>query len=130
MLAVSMFDENRSIFWKDHCVLLREAASVLLKEGSCDVECEVTRIMAMTDNEVLAECRADGEDPEAVAAEMRDIAANANLDRGRADLPRLEIQVRKIIATAISEEPYADASGKSKLDHAVEDVLSLIEKGR
>jgi hypothetical protein len=39
---------------------------------------EVSRILAMTDDEILAECRAGGEDPEAVAAEMRDIVAKAS----------------------------------------------------
>jgi len=40
-----------------------------------EADAEVARIMAMSDEELLAEARANGEDPEAIAAAMRDMVA-------------------------------------------------------
>lgn len=41
----------------------------------CDAQVE--RVMAMSDEEVLAECRAEGRDPEQIAIEMRAIFERA-----------------------------------------------------
>lgn len=39
--------------------------------GESEVEAEVDRIMALSDEALLAEVRANGEDPEGIAEEMR-----------------------------------------------------------
>jgi len=42
-------------------------------KSDCPDDAEIDRILGLSDDEVLAECRANGEDPEQIATEMRTI---------------------------------------------------------